>query len=197
MFTGLVEDVGTLADVTREGDAMRLGITTRLEALVLGESIACDGVCLTVTRHAPGRFEVLAGPETLSRTTAGRWSQGRRLNLERALLATARLGGHIVAGHVDGLGSIGSRTARGPAVDFAITTPPALLRYIVEKGSICVDGISLTVNTVDEYAFHVSLIPHTLEHTAMADRAAGDPVNLEVDIIGKYVEKLLAGRMPS
>jgi riboflavin synthase len=196
MFTGLVEDVGTIAGVSPDGDALRLEIASAFNDLALGESIACDGVCLTVTSQRQGRFEVLAGPETLARTTAGRWVVGQALNLERALLATTRLGGHIGAGHVDGLGTIASRQARGPAVDFAVRTPPELLRYVVAKGSICVDGISLTVNTVDEYAFSVSLIPHTLEHTALGRKRVDDAVNLEVDIIGKYVEKLLGGRTP-
>jgi riboflavin synthase len=196
MFTGLIEDVATLASRVPDeaGGAARLRLESpRLTGLDLGESIACDGCCLTVTSKGPGWFEALAGPETLSLTTLGSWQPGRRVNVERALQASARLGGHIVAGHVDGVASVEARAPRGAATDFTIAPPPALLRYVVAKGSICVDGISLTVNTVDEYAFTVSIIPHTLEHTALGDRAPGDHVNLEVDVIGKYVEKLLGG----
>jgi riboflavin synthase len=199
VFTGLVEDVGRIAALTRQEDAVVLRIATQtIDAaqLALGESVACDGCCLTVTERKPGEFQVLAGPETLARTTVGRFEVGTRVNLERAMLATARFGGHIVAGHVDGLGEIASKKAIGPAVEVVFRTPPELLRYVVEKGSICVDGISLTVNRVDSYSFAVGLIPHTLENTSLGDKAVGASVNLEVDIVGKYVEKLLAGHLP-
>ncbi len=199
VFTGLVEDVGRIAALERSQDAVVLRIaTSAIDAsqLELGESVAVDGVCLTVTARKAGEFQALAGPETLARTTLGRLAPGARVNLERALLATARLGGHIVAGHVDGLGEIASRQPTGPAVELVFRAPPALLRYVVEKGSIAVDGISLTVNRVDGYSFAVGLIPHTLEHTSLADKVVGAVVNLEVDIVGKYVEKLLAGHLP-
>jgi riboflavin synthase len=199
VFTGLVEDVGKIAALERQTDAVVLRIaTSAIDAtqLALGESVAVDGCCLTVTERKPGEFQVLAGPETLARTTVGRFAQGTRVNLERAMLATARFGGHIVAGHVDGLGEIASKTAIGPAVEVVFKASPELLRYVVEKGSICVDGISLTVNRVDGYSFAVGLIPHTLEHTSLGDKQVGAAVNLEVDIVGKYVEKLLAGHLP-
>ena len=199
MFTGLVEDVGKIAALERQEDAVVLRIATSsidASTLELGESVAVDGCCLTVTARKPGEFQVLAGPETLARTTVGRFQPGTRVNLERAMLATARFGGHIVAGHVDGLGEIAGRTPMGPAVELVFRTPPELLRYVVEKGSIAVDGISLTVNRVDGYSFAVGLIPHTLEHTSLADNSVGAAVNLEVDIVGKYVEKLLAGHLP-
>jgi riboflavin synthase len=199
VFTGLVEDVGRIADLARQADAVVLRIATkRIDAatLELGESVAVDGCCLTVTARKPGEFQVLAGPETLARTTLGRFEVGTRVNLERAMLASARFGGHIVAGHVDGLAELAAKTPIGPAVELVFRAPAALLRYVVEKGSICVDGISLTVNRVDGYSFAVGLIPHTLEHTSLADKAVGAAVNLEVDIVGKYVEKLLAGHLP-
>jgi riboflavin synthase len=199
MFTGLVEDVGRVAAVERQDQSVVLTIATEAidaGSLALGESVACDGCCLTVTARKAGEFQVLAGPETLLRTTLGQLEVGRRINLERALQASARLGGHIVSGHIDGLGVIAHRMPVGPAVEIAFRTPPALLRYVVEKGSIAVDGISLTVNRVDEYSFAVGLIPHTLAHTALGDKPVGANVNLEVDIVGKYVEKLLAGHLP-
>jgi riboflavin synthase len=192
VFTGLVEDVGRIAALERQADAVVLHIETKAidaASLALGESVAVDGCCLTVTARKPGQFQVLAGPETLSRTTVGRFEPGTRVNLERAMLATARFGGHIV--------TIAARTPTGPAVDVVFQAGPEILRYVVEKGSICVDGISLTVNRVDGYSFAVGLIPHTLEHTSLADKQVGAAVNLEVDIVGKYVEKLLAGHLPA
>ena len=200
MFTGLVEDVGRIAALERLEDAVVLRIqTSAIDAasLALGESVAVDGCCLTVTAKKAGEFQVLAGPETLARTTVGGFQTGTRVNLDRAMLASARFGGHIVAGHVDGLGELASKRPVGPAVELVVKTPPELLRYVVEKGSIAVDGISLTVNRVDGYSFAVGLIPHTLEHTSLADKHVGAAVNLEVDIVGKYVEKLLAGHLPA
>jgi riboflavin synthase len=200
VFTGLVEDVGKIVALEHQPDAVLLRIATQaIDAtrLELGESVAVDGCCLTVTGRKPGEFQALAGPETLARTTLGGFTLGSRVNLERAMLASARFGGHIVAGHVDGQGKIVSLRPTGPAVEVVIETPAALLRYVVEKGSIAVDGISLTVNRVDGYSFAVGLIPHTLEHTSLADKAVGAAVNLEVDIVGKYVEKLLAGHLPA
>jgi riboflavin synthase len=201
MFTGLVEDIGRVESASHAADrAVELTIApASIDAakLDLGESIAIDGVCLTVTRREPGRFRVLAGPETLARTTIGKLAAGARVNLERALLASARLGGHIVAGHVDGLGELAARRPVGPAIDMSFRAPPELLRYVVEKGSICVDGISLTVNRVDTTSFAVGLIPHTLEHTTLGGKQVGQAVNLEVDIVGKYVEKLLGAYRPT
>jgi riboflavin synthase len=200
MFTGLVEDLGTLVAVA-PGEAGGLVLTIAPKAidapsLSLGESIAVDGVCLTVTRREPGAFQVLAGPETLARTTLGDVKAGTRVNLERAMSANARFGGHMVAGHVDGVGRILHKIPLGPGVEVVFAAPPALLRYVVEKGSIAVDGISLTVNRVDAMSLAVALIPHTLEHTTLGEKREGQVVNLEVDIVGKYVEKLLAGHRP-
>ncbi|MFH0903220.1 MAG: riboflavin synthase [Pseudomonadota bacterium] len=194
MFTGLVEDVGKVLRADRRGDALELEIAPSAiaaEQLQLGESVAVNGACLTVTAIERGsqRFRVLAGPETITRTTAASLRPGAAVNLERALLATSRLGGHIVAGHVDGIGEIVSRRDKGRAVEIQVRAPREVLRYVVEKGSIAMDGVSLTVNRVDDYSFAVMLIPHTLENTTIAAKQIGDKVNLEADVVGKYVEK--------
>jgi riboflavin synthase len=196
VFTGLVEDQGTVARADRRSDALVLVVRPAAidtKSLAIGESICHDGVCLTVTEAGGGTYTVLAGAETLARTTLGRVRAGQKLNLERALAAGARLGGHLVAGHVDGTGELAARVDRGANLVLTFRCAPALLRYVVEKGSIAVDGISLTVNRVDETGFDVAIIPHTAEVTTLGARRPGDLVNLEVDVIGKYVEKLLGG----
>lgn len=202
MFTGLVEDLGTVVRMDRRSDAVILGIAPGLPgtpatidpaALALGESVAVNGVCLTVTERDARQFTVLAGGETLRRTSLGALRVQARVNLERALRMGDRLGGHMVSGHVDAVGEIASRRDLGANLDIAIRAPATALRYVIEKGSIAVDGISLTVNRVDDYSFAVALIPHTVARTTLAERRVGDKVNLEVDIIGKYVEKLLGG----
>lgn len=202
MFTGLVEDLGTVVRMDRRSDAVVLGIAPGLPgtpatidpaALALGESVAVNGVCLTVTERDARQFTVLAGGETLRRTSLGALRVQARVNLERALRMGDRLGGHMVSGHVDAVGEIASRRDLGANLDIAIRAPATALRYVIEKGSIAVDGISLTVNRVDDYSFAVALIPHTVARTTLAERRVGDKVNLEVDIIGKYVEKLLGG----
>lgn len=196
MFTGLVEDIGTIERLDRRSDAVILTIAPGSmdpAELALGESVAIDGVCLTVTERDARTFTVLAGGETLRRTNLGALRVRSRVNLERAMRVGDRLGGHLVSGHVDAVGEIASRRDLGANVDIAIRAPAEALRYVVEKGSITVDGISLTVNRVDDYSFAVALIPHTVEKTTLASRRAGDRVNLEVDVIGKYVEKLLGG----
>ncbi|MSP61739.1 MAG: riboflavin synthase [Myxococcales bacterium] len=197
MFTGLIEDVGSIAAVaviaSGEAGARRLTVATSLaEHLPIGASIAVDGTCLTVVEVAPGRFSAIAGAETLACTSLGGLAAGDRVNLERPLRMGDRLGGHLVAGHVDGVGRVSARTDRGEALDVTIETPPALLRYVIAKGSIALDGISLTVNVVDARGFTVSLIPHTQTATTLAAKAVGAAVNLEVDLIGKYVEKLVS-----
>jgi riboflavin synthase len=206
VFTGLIEAVGRLAVVSSEGSgpagSRRLSIdagdtSLAVEPMPVGASLAVDGVCLTVTEWSPGRVVAVAGPETLSRTTLGRLRVGDAVNLERPLRLGDRLGGHLVAGHVDGVGRIAARLSRGQAVDSTISADPALLRYVIEKGSIAVDGISLTVNTVDGSGFSVSLIPHTQGATTLAGKLVGAEVNLEVDLIGKYVEKLVSVRAPA
>jgi riboflavin synthase len=196
MFTGLVEDIGVVVRADRRSDALVMHIepghmnTAELE---LGESVACDGVCLTVTETTAKQFTVLAGAETLRRTTLGQVRARSRLNLERALRVGDRLGGHMVSGHVDAVGEISARRDRGANVEYDFRLPREMARYVVEKGSIAIDGISLTVNRADEYSFSIALIPHTVDKTTLGDKRVADKVNLEVDVIGKYVEKLLQG----
>ena len=200
MFTGLVEDLGAVVRADRRSDALVLTIrpaTIDVSTLALGESIAHDGVCLTVTDLAGGRggtYGVLAGAETLARTTLGGVRVGSKLHLERALALGERLGGHMVAGHVDGTGEVIARRDLGANLVLTIAAPAALLRYVVVKGSIAVDGVSLTVNRVDDAGFDIALIPHTVTATHLGERRPGGRVNLEVDLIGKYVERLLGPR---
>jgi riboflavin synthase len=200
MFTGLVEDTGRIERVAplASGRGRELTVAARLceEELPIGASLAVDGVCLTVTTWSRGRVSAVVGPETLERTTLGRLAVGDAVNLERPLRLGDRLGGHLVAGHVDAVGKVARSARRGEAVDVTVSAPAPLLRYVVEKGSIAVDGISLTVNRVDDTGFTVSLIPHTQGATTLAARAVGAEVNLEVDLIGKYVERLLGGHLP-
>jgi riboflavin synthase len=204
VFTGLIEDLGRIQRVDRRSDAAVLTITpTALPCreLVLGESVAVNGACLTVTKIEPaaaaGRFTVLAGAETLRRTTLGDLRPQSKVNLERALRVGDRLGGHLVAGHVDAVGQITSRRDRGANLEIDFRMPSELLRYVIEKGSIAIDGISLTVNRVSDTGFSVALIPHTVANTTLADRPVGARVNLEVDMVGKYVEKLVGGYAPT
>ena len=197
MFTGLVQGVGQLlARDSRGGDArLRIGFGTLDTAgVVPGESIAVNGVCLTVVAFDAASFDVDASNETLALTTLGALPIGASLNLERAMRADDRLGGHLDSGHVDGLGNIVSIVDDARAQRWRIAAPPGLLRYVAQKGSICIDGVSLTVNAVDDSGFEVALIPHTVAHTAFAANRAGDAVNLEVDLVARYVERLLSTR---
>jgi riboflavin synthase len=194
MFTGLVEDTGAIVTAERRSDAVVLGVRPSriaLAELIVGESICHDGACLTVTDVGAGAYHVLAGAETLARTTLGALAVGKRVNLERALRVGDRLGGHWVTGHIDGTGELASRTDLGANLVLGIRAAPALLRYIVEKGSIAAAGVSLTVNAVDADGFSVAIIPHTRDHTTLGDLALGDRINLEVDILAKHVEKLV------
>jgi riboflavin synthase len=197
MFTGLVEGVGTLAArETRGGDA-RLTIdvgTLPFERVEMGESISVNGVCLTVVGFDTAHFEADASNETLGLTTLGALPLGRALNLERAMRPDDRLGGHLVSGHVDGIGQVLQVSDDARAQRWTFTAPKLLLRYVAQKGSICVDGVSLTVNAVDDAAFEVALVPHTIAHTAFARTNVGDAVNLEVDLVARYVERLLTTR---
>ena len=196
MFTGLVEDVGTVARADRRSDALVLAIRTQripLGELAVGESICHDGACLTVTEIGRETFSVLAGAETLARTTLGGLRAGHSVNLERALRVGDRLGGHWVTGHIDGTGELAFRRDLGANLVLGVRAVPQLLRYIVEKGSIAIAGVSLTVNAVDADHFAVAIIPHTRDHTTLGARAIGDRVNLEVDILAKHVEKLTRG----
>ena len=197
MFTGLVEGVGTLAArETRGGDA-RLTIDVGalpFERVEMGESISVNGVCLTVVAFDASHFEADASNETLALTTLGGLPVGHALNLERAMRPDDRLGGHLVSGHVDGVGRVLQVVDDARAQRWTFAAPKLLLRYIAQKGSICVDGVSLTVNEVDADGFEVALIPHTVTHTAFAHTQAGDAVNLEIDLVARYVERLLGHR---
>ena len=195
MFTGLVEDVGTIARADRRSDALVLAIRPErmpVAELALGESVCHDGACLTVTDVGRETFSVLAGAETLARTTLGALRVGKRVNLERALRVGDRLGGHWVTGHVDGTGELRTRRDLGANLVLGFRATAPLLRYIVEKGSIAIAGVSLTVNSVDADGFSVAIIPHTRDHTTLGELTLGDRVNLEVDILAKHVEKLLS-----
>ena len=197
MFTGLVQGVGRLAAREARGGDARLRIdagTLPFADVQAGESIAVNGVCLTVVAFDATGFEADASNETLALTTLGALPVGRAVNLERALRAGDRLGGHLVSGHVDGVGSVESVGDDGRAQRWRFAAPAALGRYIATKGSICVDGTSLTVNAVDATGFEVALVPHTVAHTAFTDTRPGDPVNLEVDQVARYVERLLQAR---
>jgi riboflavin synthase len=194
VFTGLVEDTGVVARADRRSDALVLAVRPKripLGELVIGESICHDGTCLTVTEIGRETYSVLAGAETLARTTLGNLRAGKRVNLERALKVGDRLGGHWVTGHIDGTGELATRRDLGANLVLGVRATPALLRYIVEKGSIAIAGVSLTVNGVDAETFSVAIIPHTRDETTLGELAIGDRVNLEVDILAKHVEKLL------
>ena len=193
MFTGIIEELGTVAAVEDQGDAIRLAISAAvvLEDVHLGDSIAVNGCCLTVTTVAGDTWTADVMQETLDKTGLAGVRPGDRVNLERAVTADKRLGGHIVQGHVDGVGTIVSRTASEHWEVVEIAMPEALSRYLVDKGSITVDGVSLTVVAARTDAFTVSLIPETLARTTLGTRQPGDRVNLEVDVIAKYVERLL------
>jgi riboflavin synthase len=192
MFTGLVQGIGSVAGIERSDDGARVTIATPLVAeLATGDSIAINGVCLTAVELDGDSFAADAMNETLARTSLGDLVPGSDVNLELPLRATDRLGGHVVQGHVDGLGSILDVTDDGFARRIRIGAGPDVLRYIVEKGSIAVDGVSLTVTEVDERSFTVSLIPETLQRTNLGAVDTGRRVNLEVDVLAKYVEKLM------
>jgi len=194
MFTGLVQDLGTVRAVEREPAGSRLEVETALaEELSEGDSIAVNGVCLTAVAVANGGFRADVMAETLRRSSLGPLEPGARVNLELPLRAEDRLGGHFVQGHVDGTGTVESATVEGFASVVRIAADPDLLRYVVEKGSIAVDGVSLTVADIDDEGFSVSLIPETLERTTLGSAVPGRVVNLEVDVLAKYVEKLTQG----
>jgi riboflavin synthase len=197
MFTGIIEEVGTLRRMARSGDGYRLMIdaTTMVEDVKLGDSIAVNGICLTVTEFSTRHFSADAVPETVRRTNLSQIQTGSPLNLERAMAAGGRFGGHFVSGHIDGTALLKSRAEESNAVVFTfVPSETRLLRYVLPKGSIAIDGISLTVMDVEEDHFRVSVIPHTLDQTALKNKQVGDTVNLECDMIGKYIERFLSYR---
>jgi riboflavin synthase len=187
MFTGIVEEVGRIT----ARDGLRLSVACGLGDLGIGDSIAVNGVCLTVVGLEAGTFAAELSEETLARTSLGTLAEGSPVNLERPVVAGGRLGGHVVQGHVDGTGTVKALDPREGSLVMWIEAPDALRRYLVEKGSVAVDGVSLTVAGLQGGAFCIALIPHTLTETTLSDKAPGDIVNLEVDILAKYVESLL------
>lgn len=193
MFTGLIQDVGKIQSIEPRQGGVRLGISTQLNlgSIKIGDSISVDGVCLTVVSLAGKTFTVEVSPETLQKTTLTGARQGQRVNLETALKMSDLLGGHLVAGHVDGTGEILEVTPEGNSWRYRFRVPPEIGRYLVEKGSVTVDGISLTVAECREEEFTISVIPHTAQATTLGEKKAGDRVNLENDMIGKYVEKFV------
>lgn len=199
MFTGIVEEVGMIENIRRGQHSAVLTIRASkvLEGTELGDSIAVNGICLTVTSLPNGAFTSDVMHETLNRSSLSGLGRGSRVNLERAMAADGRFGGHIVSGHVDGVGHISRIRRDDNAIWYTVSAAPEILRYVVEKGSITIDGISLTVAAVTEKDFSISAIPHTVAVTVLSERKEGDAVNLETDIIGKYVEKLLQPMTPT
>lgn len=193
MFTGLVAELGSVEKLAQQGNSFHLTVaaTKVMQNLKIGDSVAVNGVCLTVVHLGDASFTADVMPETVRLTNIGLLHAGDRVNLERTLRLCDGLDGHIVSGHVEGLGTIASRRPDGIAMVVTITTPPELLKYIIKKGSIAIDGISLTVTEVTETSFSVSLIPHTAKETTLGFKDVGDRVNLETDIIAKYVERML------
>ena len=193
MFTGIIEELGTIRAIRRGASSavLSIGAGTILDDLKVGDSVAVNGVCLTATQVDGGGFTADVMHETLDRSSLARLAPGDKVNLERAMAAGGRFGGHIVSGHIDATGTITDRRRDDNAVWYTVSAPGALLRYVVEKGSIAIDGISLTVAEITERDFSVSVIPHTAAVTVLGGKRPGDPVNLEADLIGKYVEKLL------
>ena len=196
MFTGIVTDIGTVRGVRRGNGGATLTIATEFDTslIPLGASIGCGGVCLTVVSLAPGVFTADASAETLSCSTLGDWREGSRINLEQAMKLGDEMGGHLVLGHVDGVATIIDRRTDGESVRFTVEAPSELAQYIAPKGSVALDGISLTVNEVDGSRFGVNIIPHTLAHTTIGDAGPGTRMNLEIDLMARYVGRLLQVR---
>jgi len=196
VFTGIVEAVGRIAALEPRGEDRRVRVQTGsldLGDVALGDSIAVNGACLTAVELPGDGFWADVSGETLRRTTFGSFQVGTPVNLEKALTPTTRLGGHLVSGHVDGVGTLVERTPQGRSEQLVVEAPAQLARYIAEKGSICVDGVSLTVNAVDGARFELNIVPHTLQATTLGDYRPGCQVNLEVDIIARYLERLVLG----
>ncbi len=193
MFTGLIEDVGKVQKLERRGGSAELSVLTALSAaeFLLGDSVAINGVCLTVTNIDGSLLFFDVSPETLDKSGLGRLSSGSMVNLERAMRLSDRLGGHIVTGHIDCVATLSERRVESGNIIFKFRLPPEKCRYVIEKGSVAIDGISLTVNSVTSDSFSVNIIPHTAEMTTLKLRKPGDMVNIETDIVGRYVERLL------
>ncbi len=192
MFTGIVTDLGRVRDIRSDGDTrIEIGTAYDMASVPIGASIACSGVCLTVIERGQGWFAVQASAETLACTTLGEWQTGARVNLERALKVGDELGGHLVSGHVDGVGTIVSITPEGDSHRFLFEAPAALARFVAPKGSIAIDGISLTVNEVDGARFGVNIIAHTWAVTSLGTAQPGTRVNLEIDLLARYVARLM------
>ena len=196
MFTGIIEEIGTVDQIVQQGEAIVLSIYASkiLQDVKLGDSISVNGVCLTVTSFTPNKFTVDIMPETVRATSLQTLQKGSHVNLERAMAANGRFGGHFVSGHVDGVGTILKKKRVSNAVYYEVTVPEVLRRFILLKGSICVDGTSLTVFAVTDKSFTISLIPHTLSETILGKKDAGDIVNLECDMLAKYVEQFVMMR---
>ncbi len=197
MFTGIVEEMGSVKALRREGGAARLAVSasTVLGETALGDSICVNGVCLTVVEMGKMEFSADVAVETLKVTNLGDLKIGAKVNLERALRLSDRIGGHLVSGHVDAVGRIREKREEGNGWRLFIDVPDSVLRYVIKKGSIAIDGISLTVADLNQTGFSIAMIPHTAKLTTLGFKAAGDSVNLETDIIGKYVERLLSGKV--
>lgn len=197
MFTGIIQAIGKISTLERRGGDARLCVATGgldLADVKLGDSIAVSGVCLTVVELSANDFVADVSGETLTRTTLGSLKPGAAVNLEKALLPTTRLGGHLVSGHVDGVGKVRDRRQDARSVRFRVAVPRELEKYIAEKGSVCINGVSLTVNAVRDAEFEVNIVPHTLAETTLGELAAGDAVNIEVDLLARYLERLLQGQ---
>lgn len=194
MFTGIIEAVGTLRKLERKGDDIRLTVASGkldLNDVRLGDSIATNGVCLTVVQQLADGYVADVSAETVSLTGFANYKVGTKVNLEKAVTPTTRLGGHMVSGHVDGIAMVEQRLVRGQAIEFWLAAPAELGRYIAHKGSITIDGVSLTVNEVDGSRFRLTIVPHTAGETTLIDLQAGDKVNIEVDLIARYLERLM------
>jgi riboflavin synthase len=196
MFTGIIQAIGRISAMQERAGDVRLSIDTgalEMGDVALGDSIATNGVCLTAVALSSGGFSADVSRETLDLTTLHRLKPGSRVNLEKALTLQTRLGGHLVSGHVDGVGRVVERRADARSIRFTIEAPAALAKYIAHKGSICVDGVSLTVNAVQGARFELNIVPHTLQQTIMEDYRVGSELNLEVDLIARYLERLMLG----
>jgi len=196
MFTGIIQSIGTIAELQPKGGDMALVVNTGkldMSDVELGDSIAVNGVCLTAISMTDNSFTADVSRETLSLTSLGALSKGSSVNLEKALTLQTRLGGHMVSGHVDGLGSVESRHNDGRSERFTINAPTEIAKYIAAKGSITIDGVSLTVNKVDQASFEINIVPHTLQETIIGGYQAGTKINLEVDVVARYLERLIQG----